>query len=76
MYQVSPALPVEVVRHEANPLTPWQAALIGHFDAVAYLEDDLDAVVREACRAAAQGVGGGIAGVLQYRADEDCQATG
>ena len=71
MHQVSPAFPAEVVRHEANPLTAWQAALIGHFDAVAYLEDNLDAVVRKACGAAAQGVGGGIAGVLQSRADED-----
>ena len=71
MHQISPAFPVEAVRHEANPLTPQQVALMGHFDAVAYLQDDLDAVVHQACRAAAEGVGGGIAGVLQYRADED-----
>ncbi len=71
MHQISPASSTEIVRYEANPLTPQQAALIGHFDAVAYLQGDLDTVVHEACRAAAEGVGGGIAGVLQYRADED-----
>ncbi len=71
MHQISSAFSAEVVRHEANLLTPQQAALMGHFDVVAYLQDDLDTVVHEACRAAAEGVGDGIAGVLQYRADED-----
>ena len=71
MHQISPAFPTEAARHEANPLTPQQAALMGHLDAVAYLQDDLDAVVHEACRVAAEGTGTGIAGVLQYRADED-----
>ena len=46
-------------------------ALIAHLDAFAHLENDLDAVVHEACRAAADGIGVGLAGVLQYRADED-----
>ena len=48
-----------------------QTALIAHLNAFAHFEDDLDAVVHEACRAAADGVGAELAGVLQYRADED-----
>ncbi len=71
MHQISPALPAEAVRNGANPLTPRQVALMGQLDAVACLQFDLDAVVCEACRAAAEGTGAGIAGVLQYRADED-----
>ena len=46
-------------------------ALIAHLDAFAHHEDDLDAVIHEACRAAADSIGAGFAGVLQYRADED-----
>ncbi len=71
MHQISPALSAEAARSGANPPAFRQAALIGHFDAVAHLEDDLDAVVYEACRVAAEGVGARFAGVLQYRTDED-----
>ncbi len=73
MYQISPApsASAQAARRDATPSSFQQAALIGRFDVLAHPEGDLDTVVCEACRAAAQGVGGGIAGVLQYRADED-----
>ena len=47
-----------------------QPALNAHFNAFMHLQDDLDAVVCEACRVAAEGLGAGFAGVLQYRTDE------
>ena len=73
MYQISPAPSVsaEAARCDVVPPSFRQAALIGRFDVLTHLEGDLDAVVCEACRVAAGGTGAGIAGVLQYRADED-----
>ncbi len=71
MHQISLALSAEAMGSEANPVTFRQAALIGHFDAVAFLEDDLDTASHEARRAAVEGVGTRFAGELQYRVDED-----
>ena len=73
MYQISPApsASAKAARGDAAPPSFQQAALIGRFDVLAHLEGNLDAVVCEACRVAAEGTGAGIAGVLQYRADED-----
>lgn len=71
MYEINPASSDEATRRNAAPLSFRQAALFGHFDAFARLEGDLDAVVHEACRVAAKGMGARFAGVLQYRADED-----
>lgn len=48
-----------------------QAASTMQLDASVQMQDDLDAVIHEACRVAAEGVGAGLAVVLQYRADHD-----
>lgn len=50
-------------------LFPQLAALM-RFDVLARRESDLGFLLQEACRSAAEGVGAGFAGVLQYRADE------
>ena len=71
MHQTSPAPRTEGATRGAAFPSFRQTALIARLDAFAHLEDDLDFVVHEACRAAAEGVEGDIAGVLQYRADED-----
>ena len=73
MYQISPApsASAEAARRGTAFPSFRQAALIGRFDVLAHLQGDLDAVACEACRVAAEGTGAGIAGVLQYRADED-----
>lgn len=70
MHLISPASSAETTTRDAIPSFR-QAALIGHFGAFAHWEGDLDAVVYEACRVAAEGMGAGFARVLRYRVDED-----
>ncbi len=70
MNQISPAPSIEAVRLAAAFLSFGQTELMAHFNAYMHRKDDLDAVVCEACRVAAEGVGAGFARVLQYRADE------
>ena len=47
-----------------------QLAALMQLDVLARRESDLGFILQEACRSAAEGVGAGFAGVLQYRADE------
>lgn len=47
-----------------------QLAALMRFNNLAHRESDLGFLLQEACRSAAEGVGAGFAGVLQYRADE------
>ena len=70
MHKTSPAPCKEGATRGAASSSFRQMALIAHLDAFAHLEDDLQAVVHEACRAAADGIGVGHAWVLQHRADE------
>ncbi len=71
MHQISPAPCTGSPTRGAISPSLRQAALLAHLDGFAYLEDDLDAVVHEACRVAADGIGAGFAWVLQYRANRD-----
>ena len=71
MHQISPAPCTAGATRGATSQSFRQAALIAHLDAFAHQQGDLDGVVQEACRVAADGIGAGVAGVLQYRADED-----
>ncbi len=64
MHQTSPALSAEATTRDAIHPSFRQAALIGHIDAFAQMQGDLDAVVYEACRVAAEGMSAGFAGVL------------
>ena len=47
-----------------------QLAALMRFNDLVQRESDLGFLLQEACRSAAEGVGAGLAGVLQYRADE------
>ena len=71
MHQISPVPSAQATTRDAILSPLQQAEMIEHFDAFAQLKGDLDAVVCEACRVAAEGMGASFAGVLQYRADED-----
>jgi GAF domain-containing protein len=66
----SPAPSIEAPRRVAAFPSFGQTGLTVQFNAYMHREDDLDAVVHEACRIAAEGVGAGFARVLQYQADE------
>ena len=70
MHQTHSASSVEAATSDATCVSQRQPALNARFNAFMHLEDDLDAVVCEACRIAAEGLGAGFASVLQYRADE------
>ena len=70
MHQTRPAPSVEAATSDATYTSQRQPALNAHFNAFMHLQDDLDTVICEACRVAAEGIGAGLAGVLQYRADE------
>ena len=54
----------------AAPSPSRQMALIGQFGVLALPEGDLDAVLRGACRIAAEGMGAGFARVLRYQPGE------
>lgn len=70
MRQVSPAPgAVSTPTAAVSSLFPQLAALI-RLDVLARRESDLGFLLQEACRSAAEGVGAGFAGMLQYRADE------
>ena len=71
MHQIRPAPSVEAATTDAICASRRQPALNARFNTFMHLEDDLDAVVCEACRVAAEGLNAGFAGVLRYRADED-----
>lgn len=62
--RAAPAIPAA-----ALPLSRQRAAL-AQFDDLAHRSGDLELILQEACRNAAEGVGAGYAGMLQYRADE------
>ena len=70
MNQISPAPSIEATGRSAAFLSPRQTGLTTQFNAFMHLDDGLDAVVCEACRIAAEGVGAGFVRVLQYRVDE------
>ncbi len=70
MHQAGPALcAAPAVPAAAPPLSRRRAAL-ARFDDLAQRSGDLELILQEACRNAAEGVGAGYAGMLQYRADE------
>lgn len=71
MHQISPAPSAKATTRDAILSSFRQAALIGHFSAIARWGGDLDAAVYEACQIAAEGMGAGFARVLQYRKDEN-----
>lgn len=69
MHQLGPAPCAAPAFPAAVPSSRHRAAL-ARFDTLAHQLDDLGLVLQEACRSAAEGVGAGYAGMLQYRADE------
>ena len=70
MNQISPAPSIEAAGRSATFSPLQHSEMAARFSAYMHREDDLDVVVCEACRVAAEGVGAGLARVLQYRADE------
>lgn len=70
MHQTGPAPCAAPAIPAAAPPLPRQRAALARFDDLAHRSGDLELILQEACRNAAEGVGAGYVGMLQYRADE------
>lgn len=70
MRHISPASGLAPVRSAAVLSLSWQLAVLMRLHNLAQRETDLDFFLQESCRSAAEGVGAGFAGVLQYRTDK------